>query len=120
MEWWVIYYNFNKRAIEQYNCLAGREDDIRKMQKKADGDIEVFKELLKREMMYRYWSKAEWEVIVSSWPPSNDHKEEYKLDVWTQIYMNWDKFVDYCWTCKIPAKKKDSIHLENQRPMIWY
>lgn len=120
MEWWVIVYDPNSRKIESHNCLAGREETIKELRKKAGEDIETFKSLLKTEMMYYYWSKCEWEIIVSAWPPTIDREEEYKLDVWTQIYMNWDKFVDYCWTCKIPRKKNGIYRTSRQKPLRQY
>lgn len=84
-----------------------------------------FSEKLKRICRYYYWSKCEWEVVVTSWPPRvsekelerlNKEKEEYlrtwgkelysliinpetgkKVDVYSQLALNWDVFVKYVW-----------------------
>ena len=45
--------------------------------------------------MYYFWSKCEWEVLISPWVGGND--EEIKVDVAWQIMNNWDVFVDYTW-----------------------
>ena len=51
---------------------------------------------LRREVMYYFWSKYEWEVLISPWVGGNDD-EERKVDVAWQIMNNWDVFVDYTW-----------------------
>lgn len=43
-----------------------------------------------------YWSKCEWEIILSPWPP-RDGEQDIKVDVYDQIKINWDHFVDYVW-----------------------
>lgn len=76
-------------------------------------------------MMYHYWSRSEWEVILTSWPThmrldelsklNNEaevHQKNYgrepyslvvnlstkeKIDVYDQITMNWNIFIDYLW-----------------------
>ena len=51
---------------------------------------------LRREVMYYFWSKCEWEVLISPWVGGND-VEERKVDVAWQIMNHWDVFVDYTW-----------------------
>ena len=46
--------------------------------------------------MYYFWSKCEWEIILSDWPPSDTFCKE-KIDVFDQVMLNWDIFVDYIW-----------------------
>lgn len=45
--------------------------------------------------MYYFWSKTEWEVIVSPWVGKGGDE---KIDVYDQLKLNWDKFVDYVWS----------------------
>lgn len=47
---------------------------------------------LGRLCMYYFWSKCEYEVIVSAWPPKNG--TDRKIDVYTQLKENWDIFRD--------------------------
>ena len=35
---------------------------------------EAFEKELRSDLMYYYWSKTEWEVIVSHWPPTNNNR----------------------------------------------
>ena len=45
--------------------------------------------------MYYMWSKSEYEIIVSPWV---GRAEDIKIDVYSQVHMNWDRFVDYVWS----------------------
>lgn len=97
MEWNVYIENVNKREIERYNIFQyfSLTDEIRRI-KKETGSKEEFAKELDNELKYRFWSKCEWEIILSDWPPSAKfHKE--KIDVYDQLKMNWDVFVDYVW-----------------------
>ena len=75
--------------------------------------------------MYYYWAKCEWEVVITSWPPhinmdeldriNKQRKSEFakydrepyclcintdvrkKIDVYSQVMLNFDIFVDYVW-----------------------
>lgn len=48
---------------------------------------ENLKAWIKNESMRQWWSRCEYEIIISDWPPSG--KEE-KWDVYKQIEMNLD------------------------------
>lgn len=58
---------------------------------------EDFSEKLKREIMYYFWSKCEYEIILSPWTGRAD---DIKIDIYDQIMMNFGRFVDYCWSFK--------------------
>ena len=47
--------------------------------------------------MYYMWSKCEYEIILS---PLTGRADDIKIDVYDQIMMNFDRFVDYCWSFK--------------------
>ena len=47
---------------------------------------------LDRQCMYYFWSKCEYEVIVSAWPPRDG--SDRKIDIYTQLKENWDIFKD--------------------------
>jgi hypothetical protein len=63
MIWNVKYYNMNKQAIEDYNPLKHYDDWIKKQKKNCATKTE-FAEVFKREMMWRFWSKSEWELVI--------------------------------------------------------
>jgi len=58
---------------------------------------EKFADRLDSVMRFYFWSKCEHEVIIAPWV--GDAKE-IKIDVYDQLHMNWDKFVDYVWNFK--------------------
>lgn len=79
-----------------------------------------------RSALFRFFgSKSEWEVIITSWPPFVENEEidrlaeekeqrikEWgkfyrttvnldiceKVDVFSQVKMNWTQFLDYLWS----------------------
>lgn len=79
-------------------------------------------------MAYYYWSKAEHEVVITSWVPyitmseldrlnteREESKKKYardpyslyvnprvgeKVDVYSQVMLNFEVFVDYVWSHK--------------------
>ena len=107
MEWYVIYHNFNKNKIEKYNIFDHYSfaKACKENAKKNSKDKAAFAEELLSSLMYYFWSKCEWEVIVSAWPPKED--SEKKIDVHDQVMLNWNLFVDYCWEHKAELKKFD-------------
>lgn len=96
MEWNVFHSDFNTGKIVSYNVLKGREEFIKELKVKF-ASKEEFSRALRSEMMYYYWSKAEWEVLISPWCGRKD-ADMIKVDVFWQIDLNWDRFVDYCWS----------------------
>ena len=47
--------------------------------------------------MYYFWSKCEYEIILSPWTGRAD---DIKIDIYDQIMMNFDRFVGYVWSFK--------------------
>lgn len=94
-EWNVYYYDINRKEIKTYNIMNHLEPFIKDLKKKKLSKEEFEKEL-NSELMYHYWSKAEWEILIRAWVGGSG-KEEIKIDVYSQIKMNWNHFVNYCW-----------------------
>lgn len=99
MEWNVYVGDFNARTVRSYNVFdhGGFVDDLKKASRKHGEDRGAFEEEMRRSLMYWYWSKCEWEVVVSHWPPLDDGKGDIKVDVFDQVWMNWRLFCDYVW-----------------------
>lgn len=112
----VKEFDCNRQVIEDYDILRYREDDIKKLKKKCETK-EEFAEELRREFMWRYWSKAEHELIISKtedgrillspWCGCRD-EEKATIDV-TDDYsqLDWSAFATYHinkQTCKGEAK----------------
>lgn len=138
LKWNVYYHAFNDKEIKTFNIFNhGRfREDVEKHLKKYK-DKDEFAEKLKSSLMYYFWSKAEWEVVITSWVPhitmseldrlnaerekniKEYNREPYslyvnpdvgeKIDVYEQVMNNWNVFLDYVWNSKIhrPRKKKE-------------
>ena len=111
MHWRVICEDFNGLRIADYDIFehGGFSEDVKKAYKKYRNDHDSFCESVRKSLAYYFWSKCEWEVIVSAWPPS-DRVRERKVDVYEQVMLNWDVFIEYVWEqCrkrKQPCKSK--------------
>lgn len=100
LEWYAYYHEWNGNKIKPFNVFDhGRfYDDCKKNARKNIHDYEAFKEQLKRDAMYYFWSKCEWEIILSPWVRRMDFTNtEVKIDVFDQLQLNWDAFCKYTW-----------------------
>jgi hypothetical protein len=123
----VNIFEYNYKFIE----------DLLTAKKKYKDSFEEFANYIRKSLQYYYWSKSEYETIITSWPPYvedeelnrlNSEKEKriqetgkfyrvavnlnvgYKIDIYTQVMMNWDRFIDYIWNNKhLITKKKLGI-----------
>ena len=125
LEWNVYIEDFNHKCIKTYNVLnKGIIDEILKKTEYAT-DKDTFAAAVKHVLMYHYWSRAEWEIVITDWPPHvtpsdldklnlevTEHYKKYnsypyavtispivgkKVDVWDQVELNWKHFIDYLW-----------------------
>ena len=129
MIWNVFCEDFNNRAIIKYNIFnhKGFVKDVNKLLKE-DTTKDEFTEQLKRSLKYYFWGKSQYEVVITSWPVYidrtelgrlNTEYEEYnnkwghypydinivpnvgeKIDIYNQVMMNWEQFVEYIWSNK--------------------
>ena len=98
----VKHYNCNANKIEDYDVLKRRGSEIKKLKKKCETKEEFF-ETLRSEFMWRFWSKAEWELIVtktdegrvilSPWCGSRDPSLS-SIDVTNDSTFDWPGFSD--------------------------
>ena len=107
LEWNVYVGNFNAKKIETHNVFRHTRftEDCRAAAKKFKDDKAAFAEEVRHSLMYYYWSKCEWEVIISHWPPANGF-DDSKVDVYSQVMLNWDRFIDYLWENRKELTKK--------------
>lgn len=105
LTWNVIYHDINGDKIGTFNVFKhGRfVNDVRLALQKCK-TRQAFSEELRSTTMYYFWSKCEWEVIISPWC-GGKNTEDIKVDAYWQIMNNWEIFVDYIWN----LKKKSSI-----------
>lgn len=133
LEWNVYSCDFNNKKIETYNIFEhGRFlEDVKKSLKKCETK-EEFAEKLRKSLAWCYWSKYEWETVITSFPARITKEELHRLnkefktdtekyghepysmwisptvgkkvDIYEQVRLNWDIFVDYVWSYKRSKK----------------
>lgn len=118
MTWNVFIYDLNKRKVEiknLFNISITFNGDFEALKYQTlKGNIatkEEFADKLKSILMYTFWCRREYEIAVSDlcWTyvgaDDKDKLREYdhyektvtKVDIYSQVQMNWDRFVDYVW-----------------------
>ena len=105
----MCYYDINSRKIKIHNVFNHWRfiEYSAKYIKKYKDDKEGLKEQIRKELMYYYWSKYEWEVIVAPFTSNPKEEEEKKLDVYEQVMLNWDIFFEYFWEHRKEILKYD-------------
>lgn len=127
LKYYVYAENINQRKIKPYNVLNdGILQNIEKRCKLCDVTDKVkFAAHVEAVLMSHYWSRSEWEIILTDSPTHITTSElerlnkeleedinesrimplrlctnlsmEEKIDVYDQIMLNWNIFVDYLW-----------------------
>lgn len=95
LEWYVMLHDFNNDKIIKYNVLDDSYiiDSIKKAVKKKEiTTYDDLKEFTKRKLMAQYWSRTEYEILVSGMFTKSEPK---KIDAWYQIEMNLDRLIEY-------------------------
>jgi len=101
LEWYAFRYDSNTKKLVFINVLAGSEEYIANQVRKGKKagwrpvyNYETFKEFIKADLMYRYWSKAEHETVIGG---LFYHSEEdlAKHDIWWQLEPNLDRICEY-------------------------
>lgn len=102
LTWKVKNYLVGTDKIWDYDVLKYREDQIKKLKKKCATKEEFAKEM-RREMMWMYWSRAEYEVIIEidddnhiwlrPWVGCRN-PDEAKIDVTDDQNFDWRNFAN--------------------------
>lgn len=98
LTWNVYVGDPNSKEIKVHNIFnhTGFMYDCGQAAKKylKDHDLEELIKRIKHSLMYYYWAKCEWEIIIDHWPSSEKLKSK-KVSAYDQIMLNWDHFIDY-------------------------
>lgn len=107
MEWYVLVEDWNRKEFKPYNIFWHYTlcKQVAKVARRRGITKEEFAKELRGWLMYCFWAKAEWEIVVTSWPPREG--VEKKIDVWDQLEMNFDRLLDYMWNNLKEVKKLD-------------
>lgn len=89
MKYNVIIWDVNRQEFIPYDIFpylkkAYQEAIEREEEPKT---FDEFKEFIRKESMYMWWGRCEYEIILSDWPGQT--KEE-KIDVYYQVMNNID------------------------------
>lgn len=95
LKWYVLNHDFNKNTIEKWNIFNSSRfiDGLNNLLKKYT-TFSDFKEKLEKELMYCFWSKAEYEIIVGGLFAKED-KDFFKIDIYSQVKPNLDILANY-------------------------
>lgn len=99
MRWCVIVESISRGELYEMNVFdhSRFNANLQEFMKKKPSRNELSNEL-HRLCMYYFWSKCEWEIVVRSlFHENRDACPEMKIDVYDQLKMNWEIFVDYVW-----------------------
>ena len=126
MSWKVKNFNMNSQAIEDYDILKYREDDIKKLKKQC-ATREEFAEELKHEMMWQYWSRSQYEliieitddnhVVIGPWVGCRE-PEKVKIDVTDDDSFDWKDFAE-CHIDRQIYKDRAKFDAYNQLQWVW-
>ena len=118
LSWKVYWEDFNRKEIVVYDIFNGNYFEcVAKDIKERVSSKEIFAEEFRIKLMHRFWSRSEYEVVITSWPPYIDKYEldrlnqedpKYKtdvrltvgkkIDILDQLELNWNQFIDYVWS----------------------
>lgn len=95
MEWYVYYENFNAKKIVKWNIFnhCKFKEEVEKLLHR-NLSREDFSGKLKDCLLYYFWAKSEYEILIS--PRIGDAKD-IKVDIFDQVMINFERFVDYVW-----------------------
>lgn len=132
MIWNVYAKRSSSPKVEVYDIFQHHDfrEDVDKLIKQKLSRAE-FEEMLKRKLSYYFWGKVEWEITAAPYPTYVTYKEfdrvndevkafilqndrfpprrqldvegAIRLDVYEQVTLNWDSFVDYIWNRAYPV-----------------
>lgn len=106
MCWRVYYESWNGKEIKEMNVFDHgrfREDVMKLFRKKYE--YNTFARELKGIAAYYFWAKCEWELVLTSWVGrGRPDSPERKIDVFEQLQLNWDAFVNYVWQFRIKPR----------------
>ena len=88
----VLFWDFNADRLTTYDVLPYFRKEYEECRKK-DRPItrEQWKEFIESKGRYRFWSRCQYEIIVSPWPTMD---KDVKIDAYKQIENNLDLIID--------------------------
>lgn len=101
-KWNVYVFDCNRRSMKDYNIFrhSGFVKYLCEIYQKELLSAVDFQEEVRRELQYCFWSKCEYEIVLTEWPPHEDVSQDVreKIDVYDQITLNFDRFIEWLYT----------------------
>lgn len=99
--WYVFMEDFNRKEVGVFNVFdhwsftEACKKAYRKYRKEEQ--INELEEEIRRWARYFFWSKCEYEIILTGWPPPREDSgfRDKKIDIYDQLIMNWEYFFRY-------------------------
>ena len=93
LEWYAIIIDFNTNKPKLINVLNESivNFTLKKLKKYKELTFSIVKSELSNSLMHDYWSKTEYEMLVSGLFNENSTK----IDIWYQLKPNIDKITNY-------------------------
>ena len=127
LKWDVYRYNINRGEIEVFNIFEhySFSEYVKKSLELNDKDGYI--KQLKSELMYYFWSKAEWELVIEV---ANDKRiflipwcgcrepEKVKIDVTNDTKFDWRGFASV-YTARQMYRNKAKIDVFDQVMFRW-
>lgn len=87
MKWYVLNHNFNEDTVEMFNIFNSVRfsEGLEKLLNNYV-TFDNFVENLEKELMYAFWSKSEYEIMVGGLF-SKENKYQ-KIDIYDQVKPN--------------------------------
>ena len=102
LSWKVKVFDCNAQRIKDYDILKGHYKDFVKKLKKKCATKEEFSKAMDHEMMWMFWSRSEWELVVeldennriwlNPWVGCRE-PENVRIDVTHDTSFDWQGFI---------------------------
>lgn len=86
----VIWWDFNDKEPKSYDVIPYLIRCYKEKENKPK-TFEEFKKFVEDESRYMYWSRCQYEILISDWPRK---RYTVKWDIHQQIMMNINVIID--------------------------
>lgn len=96
LEWNVWRNELNTDKIQPFNVFNHYSFNkaVTDIFSKCYLHMDEFEEMIDKEAMYYFWCKTEYEVMIGG---LLERGQKTKIDIYSQLKLNWDRFIDYLW-----------------------
>lgn len=109
LKWYALYWDSNDNTLKTTNVIhEALIAEVKKAIKKGYDSIAI-RNIVKSYLVWHYWSKCEWEVLVSPLFTRKAEEDEVKIDIWTQLEPNLDVITEYLITNLTPKRRKQNV-----------